>query len=430
MNRAKFSLFVAGLCFVSPAWGQDNPNAPVTRQEFDQLKQDNTQLKKDLADVKKQQTDQAAGADQDAQENDKRMKDLNEMINKAQSGLESVVIAGDASVGFQTQKGSHSSFSADVSPLILWQPPDKHFLVETAFDLGIDGSDVNSETTTVTLNLADISYTVCDYLTIGGGLFAVPFGQFHNHFDPPWVNKFPDDPMAFDAISPISEVGVFMKGAIPSGTTRWTYDVYATNGPNLITNDPSAAGQLNFNDYTDLNNNKAFGGRIGFLPFPDVEMGYSVQFSAPNPDSFGKVHTFMQAVDFHHKPIIKALGGQLDIAAEWIWSKTGNATYDPTGALGFGPRNFNNFRQGGYVSVGYRPTESENKILRNFEVLGRYDSLQSDLRAPGGEHESRVTLGLDYWITPYAVVKTAYEIDFKKVGPDQNSFILQLGYGL
>jgi len=104
-----------------------------------------------------------------------------------------------------------------MSPLILWQPTDSHILIESAFDLGIGGADINSETTTVTLNLADISYDVCDYCTVGAGLFAVPFGQFHNHFDPPWVNKFADDPLAFDAIAPVSEVGAFMKGVIPSG---------------------------------------------------------------------------------------------------------------------------------------------------------------------------------------------------------------------
>ena len=302
--------------------------------------------------------------------------------------------------------------------------------METAFDLGIGGQDVGSETTTVTLNLADISYDVCDYLTIGGGLFAIPFGQYHNHFDPPWVDKFPDNPLAFDAIAPVSEVGFFAKGAIPSGTTRWTYDVYVTNGPNLITNDPAAAGQLNFNDYSDLNNNKAVGGRIGFLPFPDMEMGYSLQYSKPSPAGFHEVTAFLQAVDFHYKPVIKSLAGQFDFAGEWIWSKVGSATYDPTGSLGFGPRTFGSYSQGGYFSLGYRPTEVDNKILRNVELLVRYDSLQMPINAPGGEHESRLTLGVDYWLTSYCVIKAAYEIDKKKVGPDQNAFIFQLGYGL
>ncbi len=279
-------------------------------------------------------------------------------------------------------------------------------------------------------NLADISYDVCDYFTIGAGLFAVPFGQFHNHFDPPWVNKFPDNPLAFDAIAPVSEVGAFFKGVIPAGTTRWTYDFYVSNGPNLITNDPTAAGQLNFNDYTDWNNNKAVGGRLGFLPFPDVEMGYSIQYSKPNPQGFQNVTAVLQAADFHWKPLIKQLGGQFDLAGEWIWAHTSEATYDPTGGLAFGPLTFGNYRQGGYVSLCYRPTEVANPILRNFEVMGRYDSLASNLDSPGGEHESRWTLGLDYWFTSYCVVKAAYEIDQKRIGLDQNAFIFQVGYGL
>jgi hypothetical protein len=417
----------------SPAWGQDNTTndqQPVSRQEFDQLKKENTEMQQELTDIKKQQADQATNADQDSSDFDKQLNALQAQVEKDHPGLEGLVIAGDANFGFQTQRGTDSTFFADVSPLILWQPVDSRILIESAFDLGIGGADINSETSTLSVDLADISYEVCDNFMIGAGLFAVPFGQYHNHFDPPWIDKFPDDPLAFDAIAPISEVGAFAKGAIPSGTTKWTYDLYFANGPNLITSDPNAAGQLNFNDYTDLNNNKAVGGRLGFLPFPDMEMGYSLQYSLPNPDGFPNVYAFLQAADFHWKPLVKAVSGTFDLSAEWIWSTVSPVTYDPTGSLGFGPANFNNFRQGGYVSLGYRPTEIENKILQKFEFLGRYDSLQSALDSPGGQHESRWTLGIDYWLTSYCVVKAAYEIDQRKVGENQNSFIMQVGIGL
>jgi hypothetical protein len=466
MHRVLWGSVIASLLLLVPAWADDNADnqQPITRQEFEQfkkdaveikkdnaeLKKDNAELKRELAELKKQQTEpagnvelkkevaelkeqqaaQAKEADETAQENDQQFKVLRDQVKKDMPGLTGLVIAGDANFGFQTQRKSESSFFADVSPLILWQPPDSHLLIETAFDLGIGGADINSESTTVTLNLADISYVLCDNCMIGGGLFAVPFGQYHNHFDPPWVNKFPDDPLAFDAIAPISEVGFFLKGVIPSGTTRWTYDLYVANGPNLITDDPNAAGQLNFNDYTDLNNNKAVGGRIGFLPFPDMETGYSIQYSKPAPAGFTNVRAFMQAFDFHWKPLIKSAGGQFDLATEWIWSDISNATYDPTGADNFGPTSFDNYRQGGYVSLGYRATEADNKILRNFEYLFRYDVLQQPLNSPGGEREQRWTMGIDYWVTPYCVVKTAYEIDKKTVGADQNAFIFQVGYGL
>ncbi len=325
---------------------------------------------------------------------------------------------------------SPSSFNADVSPLILWQPTDKRLLVESAFDLGIGGADINSETSTLTVNLADLSYEVCDYCIVGGGLFAVPFGQYHNHFDPPWVNKFPDDPLAFDALAPESEVGFFARGAIPSGTTKWTYDIYAANGPNLDTVNPGTAGQLNFDDFTDLNDNKAVGGRIGFLPFPDLETGYSMQFSQPNPPGFPRANAVLQAADFHWKPVVDAIRGQLDFSAEYIWSDVSTETYDPTGLIGFGPITFDNKSQGGYVSATYRATKADNEFERNLEFLARWDNLQMPLNSPGGEHESRWTFGVDYWLTPYCVIKTAYELDDKKLGDDADSFIFQVGIGL
>jgi hypothetical protein len=451
---------VLSLCLLAPARGQnaaatppaDSPPAatqpadsqPVSREEFEQLQkqnaqilQDNAEMKQQIGDLKKQQADLSTNADQQADDDEKEAKIIQEEIDRDRPGLEGLVISGDANIGFTTQRKTNSTFFADVSPLILWQPVDSHFLVETAFDLGVGGDptlggdqSVNSETTTVSLNLGDISYEVTDNLIVGGGLFAVPFGQFHNHFDPPWVNKFTDDPLAFDAIAPVSEVGFYARGAIPSGTTRWTYDVYAANGPNLITNDPNAAGQLNFNDYTDLNNNKAFGGRLGFLPFPDMEMGYSIQYSQPNQTGFQRVHATLQAADFHYKPLVKELNGTFDLAAEWIWSDVGKATYDPTGSAGFGPTNFANYRDGGYVSLCYRPTELPNEILRNFEICTRFDMLRSPISSPGGEHETRYTVGLNYWFASYAVAKFDYEIDQKKVGPDQNAFTFQLGFGL
>jgi hypothetical protein len=432
MFRIHVTIIVVGLFLLSTARGQDAASStqPVTREEFEQLKKDNAEMKKELAELKKGQTEQATNADQDAQDFDTQLKIVRDLAQRERPGLEGFALEGDANIGFQTQRKTESTFFADLSPLILWQPPDSHLLVEFAFDLGIGGQDVGSESTTASLELADISYDVCDYLTIGGGLFTVPFGQYHNHFDPPWIDKFPDDPLAFDAIAPVGEVGFFAKGAIPSGTTKWTYDVYVTNGPNLITNDPNAAGQLDFDDFTDLNDNKAVGGRLGFLPFPDMEMGYSLQFSKPSPPGFGDVHAFMQAADFDYKPLVKPISGQLDFSGEWIWSNIGRATYDPTGTLGFGPLTFSSYQQGGYFSLGYRPTEVDNKILSSLEFLVRYDSLQTPISTPGGEHESRVSLGVDYWLTSYCVIKTAYEIDKKKVGPDQNAFVFQVGFGL
>ena len=100
MHRIHFVIFVVGLFLLSPARGQDTATTqPVSRQEFDQLKKDDAEVKNELADVKKQQADQAAAADQDAQDNDKQMKTIQDQVNKDHSGLEGFVIAGDANIG-------------------------------------------------------------------------------------------------------------------------------------------------------------------------------------------------------------------------------------------------------------------------------------------------------------------------------------------
>ena len=48
----------------------------------------------------------------------------------------------------------------------------------------------------------------------------------------------------------------------------------------------------------------------------------------------------------------------------------------------------------------------------------------------GGDHESRYTIGVDYWLTPAWVFKVAYEFDNKTIGVEQSAFYLQLGLGL
>jgi len=73
---------------------------------------------------------------------------------------------------------------------------------------------------------------------------------------------------------------------------------------------------------------------------------------------------------------------------------------------------------------------ARSQILKNLEFVARYDALRAPLRSPGGEFEQRYEFGVDYWLTPAWVLKVAYEIDNKKLGPNQDAFQMQLGIGL
>ncbi|CAN5565825.1 hypothetical protein BH10PLA1_BH10PLA1_02010 [soil metagenome] len=416
----------------------------VTWQQYQELLKQQQQMQKEMADLKKQVATQPAPApgaaakpapsDSSAPTNEElaqEIKVLKDATERNKTGLENFVLSGDADVTFTNQKGSKSSFSTGVAPLILWKPSES-FLFEAAFDIGIETDDTNSSATNFDLVIAEGSFIVNDFMLVGGGLFTTPFGTYHNHFDPPWINKFPDDPLAFGdlSIAPEHAVGVFVRGAVPVSTMKLTYDVYVSNGPNLNTTDPEAAGQLNFDEFSDLNDNKAVGGRIGFLPIPSLEMGYSVMGAQVNPAGFENTNAVFQAVDFNHRVVCDPLYGTFDFRAEWAWSNVDRATYDPDGTLGFGPTSFKNNRNGGYVQVLYRPTKSDVEFVRNLEFGVRYDRVTSPLSAPGGDRENRTTFGVDYWFTPSIVLKAAYELDNKVVGDNQNAFLLQLGIGL
>jgi hypothetical protein len=430
-----YTAAAAMLLAMPVAYGQDatstNSTGPVTRQEFDQLKKDNSDLKLELNAVKQQQADQAKNADQDAKDNEDALKAINDQLAKVHLGFDTVVIAGDAAINFVNQRGTDSTFSAGISPLILWTPAP-HILVESAFSFGVGTDFTNTSSTSVDLGLANISFELCDECVVGAGLFTTPFGAYHNHFDPPWINKFADDPLVWsDGIGPTTNTGLFVRGAIPISTSKFTYDVYVSNGPNLVINPNSGTvGTLNFDEFTDLNNGKAVGGRVAFIPHPSLEIGYSCEFAQTSPDGFPHADLLLQAVDMNYKKEWSQLAGTLQVQAQWLWSNVEPVTYDPSGSLGVGPLNFKNHRNGGYVLAEYRPTLVDNPILKNVELAARYDWVFVPLAAPGGGNEERLTLGIDYWITNYIVVQTEYEIDKRQGTAGQNAFIAQLGIGL
>jgi hypothetical protein len=411
----------------------------VSREEYDKLKREQDEMRRELESMKRERSGvesaappaspSASQADLDAA--NASIQEIKDDIAHYQHTDSRFTIVGDATFSYFSQKGSPSTFSTIISPLALWEPTDR-ILVEAAADISVATDNTNNSSTEVDLTIGNVSYLVNDYLVLGAGLFVVPFGQYHNHFDPPWINEFPDDPLAFDAITPDSEVGAFAKGAVPFTVAgkgmKVTYDLYLANGPNLITNDPTAAGSLNFDDFTDLNNNKAVGGRIGFLPVPNLECGYSFQTSKPGAGSFEHLSAILQAVDFNWRQDVDALSGWFDLRGEYAWSHVSRATYDPPG--GPGPLTFTNNREGGYVQLAYRPAYVESQFLRNFEFAVRYDFLNTPLSSPGGDDEHRLSLGVDYWITPQTVLEAAYEFDRRKQNPSTSGLLIQLGLRL
>ena len=356
---------------------------------------------------------------------------LHEEVDTLKSEIKGVVpgttkflLAGYGTAGFTARSGEDPFFDASFNAIFLWKLTDR-LLFEG--ELEFEFEDGN---TTTNLEIAQASYLLNDYMTIGVGRFLNPMDYFVERQHMNWVNKFPDKPLAvYDGLLPESELGVQLRGVIPIGPTKLEYAAFVANAPGLITtpDDFSTLGMLDFDNLANAGGHITVGGHVGFIPIPELEIGYGIQRSKVGPRD-NAVEAILQSVDFNYVRDSTLLKGLINFRAQWVWSQVGHFIYDPDGEQGFGPFEFSNNRNGGYVQLAYRPTGFGN-IIKNFEPVVRYDRL-NQLHTPVGFDEQRWSFGLDYWLTSSAVIKAAYELDNKNAGArDQDAFMLQVAVG-
>jgi len=409
------------------ASAQDDPRY-VTRDEYDKVVKRLDTVTSELEAVKSRQSMPAASArDTDAALEEVRgtVRDIQDQLRAVEPGTHQFLVTGYGFAMFEDHRGSPSTFSAGVNPLILWKLNDR-LLFETEFEVELKSKD-DGGGTDFNMEIANLSYLVNDNLIIGGGLFKTPLGIFNERLESKWINKLPDRPLPYDdevGIAQEASVGAFAKGAFQTRFGGFNYALYVSNGPSLNT-DGDNPGTLDFDNNIDENDNKAVGGRVGWIPLQYLELGYSVQFAKVNPPGFEDVHALTQAIDLSYVRTLAPINGQLDVRAEWVLSNVDKATYTVNNL----PARFNNDRNAGYVQVAYRPTLVADKILKNLEYIFRYDRLNISRGAPGGGYEQRYTFGIDYWLNPSTVVKVAYEVDDRERGQNADAFFVQGAIG-
>ena len=421
------------------------PDGYVTRKEYDELKAELLAIKKELdvlkneraAAPKRENSESPAVANTDRKREspgtqpvaDERKQVAPEVPMVQPEGLlgtTKFLLAGWADGMFEARNGEVSTFSASFNPIFLWQMTPK-LLFDGRLEIEPSGGGTN-----VNLVNAQISYLLNDYMVLGVGEFFSPSNVFVERFEPQWINKLPDRPLAiYHGILPNISVGAQARGGFPIGPTRVDYAFYVSNGPVLNSSDARSAGTLDFNSYTDNNDNKAVGGRVGFLPVPGVEVGYGFETSKPGfqGTSFSRLQALVQSVDLEVTRDSDLLKGRINLFAQYAWSHVDHAVYDPDGSLGFGPLAFTSKQDGGYAELAYRPTKFDNDFVRNFEMIFRWDHLSRDPSGLGDPAETRWTLGLNYWLSPSTVLKAAYEWDQPAGEPNRNALLIQTAMG-
>jgi hypothetical protein len=413
------------------------PDGYVTRREYEELKAQMLAMKKELDAIKKER--EAAAPKEDRVEN-RAVADVPKQVTpeappqvplpavqpEGLLGTTKFLLAGWAEGMFEARNGQVSTFSASFNPIFLWELTPK-ILFDSRLEIEPSGGGTN-----VNLVNAQISYLLNDYIALGAGEFFSPSNVFVERFEPQWINKLPDRPLAiYHGVLPNISVGAQARGGFPIGRTRVDYAFYVSNGPVFNTFDPRRAGTLDFNSYTDNNDNKAVGGRVGFLPVPGVEVGYGFETSKPGfqGTSFSRVQALVQTVDLEVTRDSDLLKGRVNLFAQYAWSRVDHAVYDPDGSLGFGPLAFTSKQDGGYAEIAYRPTKLDNDFLRNLEMIFRWDHLSRDPSGVGDPEETRWTLGLNYWLSPSTVLKAAYEWDQPNAEPNRSALLIQMAMG-
>ncbi|MFK5923560.1 MAG: hypothetical protein QM496_15385 [Verrucomicrobiota bacterium] len=403
---------------------------PVSRAEYDKLKQELDTLKAQMQQVlaaKAQAPAAAAPAPAGGRGKavvevsapaidtalEERLTALEESSDYISPGSTNFLLTGFAFAGFNNLSNEDSSFNASFNPIFLWKMSDE-ILFEGELELSVEDNE-----TEVGLEYAQISYIVSDYITIGVGKFLNPSNYFSERLHPAWINKFASAPLPFGhgGLMAGTQLGIQARGGLPIGTTRLTYAAYLSNGPSLNVEGEGGdhspeAGSLDFNNFSDLNNNKAVGGRIGFKPIPSLDIGYGFEFAsvAPSGSAFRNVDAVTQSIDANYVKNSSLLMGVIDARAQLVWLDIDNP--------GISPLDFGNGSRGGYGQLAYRPMEIDNNFIKSLEPVARYDWVNR----PGDSKIDRMSFGINYWINASTALKASYEFGNEREGGESTDF--------
>lgn len=352
---------------------------------------------------------------------------IKQTAETSKPGTTNFLLTGYGFGGFEDRPGESGKFTAGLSPILLWHINDRLFF-ESELELGLA-----AEETEVHLEYANLSCLVNGYITAKVGKFLTPFGTFADRYHAAWINKLPDQPLAVgeNGIAPFSQVGAQLSGGFPLGPIKLNYALYAVNGPRLVTDgEPAEMGRLAFDSNFTGTNSRAYGGRIGILPIPELELGYSFQTVT------GPANARLHAVDLGYTREFDAIKGKLDVRGQWVWSDAGRFRFVPEAEgeeAAPPPITFNNRRNGGYAQIAYRPTKATNDVLRRFEIVGRWDQLNQPTGFRLAADEEQWTVGLNYWLGDSTVLKGAYEFIHRSGGEsgdfNGNALIFQAAMG-
>lgn len=321
-------------------------------------------------------------------------------------------LAGYAVADYIDTANETGSFAAAFTPVVLFQYRDL-VLLDAALEVEV-GEDGTTETN---LEYANVNFFINDYLTLSGGKFLNPLGQFVQNLHPAWINKLASPPPGYghDGAAPEADVGFQLRGGVPIGARRLNYVLYVANGPELEAEDGALHGVVADGFARDEDGRKVWGGRVGFLPWPSLEVGLSGATGRASVTANDGAE--LTGDPSHNYEVFGAdvayVWRTVDMRGEYIRQKVGDA------AASVAP-------DGGEWAAWY--VQASRKFARDrLEGVLRYGDTSSPQAA---QEQSQWAFGLNYLFSPSALVKLAYEINDNSTGAvtDENRWLVQFTY--
>jgi len=327
--------------------------------------------------------------------------------------LSSVVhLAGYAAVGYTDSSAASGAFDqVSFNPIFHYLYRDL-LLLETEFEFEIDEE---GETETA-LEYATLDLFLSDYAVLLAGKFLSPIGQFRQNLHPAWINKLPSAPPGFghDGAAPLSEIGVQARGGFALAGTRGNYALFAGNGPRAQVEGGEIHGIESEGTTSNLDGDEVWGGRVGLVPAPGLEIGVSAAtgrlglFDGTGTllESGRDYEVFGADFVFQFSPF--------EMRGEYV-SQTVGA--EPASLV---PDDHEWAAWYGQLAYRILPTRWE-AVVR----YGDFDSPHAD------DDQPQWTAGADYWFAGNVVAKLAYEWNEGRPGTaaGDDRLLLQLAYG-
>lgn len=315
-----------------------------------------------------------------------------------------VHLAGYGSAGYSSQNSGNTFKVFSFSPIFHYQYKDL-MLMQAEIEMGYNPDG----TTNTVLEYASLNLILNDHAVLVAGQFLSPIGQFRQNFHPAWINKMPSKPLGFadGGAAPLTETGIELRGAFLPGGKSLNYAVYVGNGPRLVDN----AGEMDVEtegNSADENKNKVFGGRIGYLPLYNLEIGLSLASGKANLPGEADRDYNVYDVDLAYQP------GYIELRGEFV-----QTTVDSLAGSAI---------PGKQVWKAWFVQVSHKFLPSKWEAVARYGKFTPP--DPAAE-QKQAAVSINYLFASNVIAKLSFENNDAIAGTinDENRVVAQLAYG-